>query len=177
MKNFLTLISIFTLSQVAQAASSFQVSLVPDVALVEQGALVEGLALNVWGDNQVRGIDLGFINQQSGNSMGFTWSILGGTVENYEGVIFGGIFTHSTGEVVGWQAAMINVSSGSIRGLQSGWVNIAQDVTGVQFGLINYTKRLNGVQIGFANIVETNPWFTELPTKLAKGFPIVNWSF
>ena len=177
MKKIISLLSILAVAQGAHAAAGFQASLTPEIAVVEQGAAVKGVALNIWGDNQVRGLDLGFVNQQSGDSAGFTWSFLGGTVENYKGVIWGGFFTRSTGDVVGWQAAMINVNSGTLKGIQSGWVNVAQDVTGVQLGLINYTKNLNGVQIGLANIVESNEWFTEFPSELAKGFPFVNWSF
>lgn len=177
MKKIISLLSIFALAQAAHAAAGFQASLTPDIAIVDQGAPVKGLALNIWGDNQVRGADLGFVNQQSGDSIGFTLSILGGTVENYKGVIWGGFFTRSTGDVVGWQAAMININDGSLKGLQSGWVNVAQNVTGVQLGLVNYAKNLTGVQIGLANIVESNEWFTDFPTDLAKGFPFVNWSF
>ncbi|MFT4901055.1 MAG: hypothetical protein ACI81V_000322 [Lentimonas sp.] len=177
MKKIISLLSIIALGQGAQAAAGFQASLTPDIAIVDQGAAVKGLALNVWGDNQVRGVDIGFVNQQSGDSMGFTWSFLGGTVENYKGVIWGGFYTRATGDVVGWQSAMVNINDGSLTGLQSGLVNIAQDVTGVQLGLVNYTKRLNGVQIGLANIVERNSWFQDFPEELAKGFPFVNWSF
>ncbi|MFU8848606.1 MAG: LA_2272 family surface repeat-containing protein [Opitutales bacterium] len=165
------------LAPVSQAESAFQASLTPEIALVEQGALVKGLALNIWGDNQVRGINLGFVNQQSRDSLGFTWSFLGGTVENYKGVIFGGFFTQSTGDVVGWQAALVNLNQGSMTGLQTGFLNYSQNMTGLQLGFINYAKQMHGVQIGLANIVEENPWFDAFPEKLAYGFPFVNWSF
>lgn len=176
MKKIISLLALFALAQSGYSAG-FQASLTPDIALVNQGALVEGVALNIWGDNEVRGLDLGFVNQQSGSSKGFTISLLGGTVHNYSGVVWGGIFTKSTGDVVGWQAAAINISSGSIKGLQSGWVNIAQNMRGVQLGLVNYAKNAYGVQVGFVNIIESNEWFQDLPNDLAKGFPIVNWSF
>jgi len=47
----------------------------------------------------------------------------------------------------------------------------------LQLGFINYAENLHGVQIGLANIVRSNPWFSELPQNLATGFPFVNWSF
>lgn len=97
--------------------------------------------------------------------------------QDYTGVIWGGIFVRSTGQVVGWQSAWININDQEITGLQSGLVNIANQANGLQLGFVNYAKNLNGVQIGFVNVVESNEWFTGLPTELAKGFPIVNWSF
>jgi hypothetical protein len=78
---------------------------------------------------------------------------------------------------VGWQSGALNYAQGTFKGLQSGWINVGQDTTGVQIGLLNYTESLKGVQIGFLNIVKNNGWFDEFPNKLAKGFPIVNWSF
>ncbi len=177
MRKFIPLLAIVALIQASHAQSAFQASLTPDIALVEQGSLVEGLALNIWGDNEVRGINLGFVNQQSGNSLGFTWSFFGGTVENYKGVIFGGLFTQSTGDVVGWQSAAINLNQGSMKGLQTGLLNYSQNMTGLQLGFVNYAKQMHGVQIGLANIVEENPWFDAFPEKLAFAFPVVNWSF
>lgn len=177
MKKLLVLLPAIILSYSAQATSAFQASLTPDIALVEQGATVKGLALNIWGDNEVQGLNLGFVNQQSGNSKGFTISLLGGTADDYTGVLWGGFFTLTTGDVVGWQGATVNISQGTMTGLQTGFVNITTDMTGLQLGFFNYAKSLNGVQIGLANIVESNPWFREAPQKLATGFPFVNWSF
>jgi len=177
MKKIITLISVLALTPCAYADGPFQASLTPDIAILDKGATVEAFALNVWGDNEVHGLNLGLFNQQSGDSYGFTYSLLGGTVENYKGVIWGGFFTQATGDVVGWQAAMININQGTMTGLQSGLVNYSVDMTGLQLGFINYAKNLNGVQIGLANIVESNPWFSDMPEKLAMGFPIVNWSF
>jgi hypothetical protein len=80
------------------------------------------------------------------------------------------------GEFVGWQAGFLNYGE-TFVGLQLGAVNVANKCTGLQLGYVNYTKELEGIQIGFVNIVEANPWFTEFPNKLAKGFVFVNWSF
>lgn len=177
MKKAICLLSVLALAHTAHANGPIQLSLTPDIAILDQGATVEGLALNVWGDNEIHGINLGLFNQLSDDSYGFTWSLLGTTVENYKGILWGGIYVQSTGNVVGWQSGLININQGSMTGLQSGFVNIADDMTGLQLGMINYAKKLNGVQIGLANIVESNPWFTEAPEKLAMGFPFINWSF
>jgi len=157
----LLLLLSFGFLHLARAESAFQVSLTPEIALVEPGLPVHGLALNIWGDNQVRGLNLGFVNQQSGDSVGFTWSLLGGTVENYRGILFGGLFTPSTGEVIGWQAAAINLNEGSMKGLQTGLFNYSQDLSGLQLGIVNYVNEMHGVQIGLVNIIEENPWFDD----------------
>jgi len=177
MKKILTLIAVITVANSAYAASGFQAALTPDIAIVDRGATVKGVALNIWGENQVNGLDLGFVNGLNGQSTGLSWSFLGSYAEDYKGVLLGGFFVRSTGEVTGWQDGAINISTGNIHGLQSGLVNIAKDVKGVQLGFLNYTEQLQGVQIGLLNVVTQNEWFTELPEDLAKGFPFVNWSF
>lgn len=160
-----------------QAERAFQVSLVPDVALVPKGESVRGVALNVWGENQVNGLNLGLVNGMVGDSAGLSLSFLGTYAQDYTGVLWGGFFARTTGSMVGWQSGLINLSEGSLLGLQSGLANVSADVTGLQWGLVNYTQRLNGVQVGLINIVTTNPWFSGLPNKLATGFPFINWSF
>lgn len=177
MKKILLSISLLLITHVACAERPFQLSLTPDIAIVPKGETVRGLALNVWGENQVNGVNLGLVNGMVGDSSGFSWSYLGSYVESYRGVIWGGFFTRSTGDVVGWQSAAVNISSGTLVGLQSGLVNVGTDVTGVQLGLVNYTRDMRGVQIGAVNIITSNPWFRDFPSSLATGFPIVNWSF
>jgi hypothetical protein len=56
-------------------------------------------------------------------------------------------------------------------------VNVAKEFHGFQSGLINYTETMSGIQLGFVNVIKENPWFSEFPSKLAKGFVFVNWSF
>jgi hypothetical protein len=177
MKKF-SLIALFLASvNFLHAEAPFQLSLVPDVAIVPKGAPVRGVAINAWGENQVNGINLGLVNGMVGDSAGLSISFLGTYAQDYTGVLWGGFIARTTGNIVGWQSGMINLSEGSLLGLQSGLANISNDVTGLQWGLVNYTRTLNGIQIGLANIVTTNPWFSGLPGKLATGFPFVNWSF
>ncbi len=177
MKRILLIASFLVAGHVASAQSAFQLSLTPDIAIVDRGETVRGVALNIWGENQVNGLDLGFVNGLVGESSGLSWSLIAAYGESYTGVLWGGFVAYTTGDIVGWQAGGINISRGSLVGLQSGWVNIGNNVKGVQLGFINYTEDLTGVQLGLLNIVRSNPWFTEFPSKLATGFPIVNWSF
>lgn len=177
MKKILLTASLLLATHLACAQSGFQASLTPDIAIVPKGDTVRGVALNIWGENQVNGLNLGLVNGMVGQSSGFSWSYIAAYAEDYRGVLWGGFFARSTGDVVGWQSAFVNISNGSLVGFQSGAVNIGSQVKGLQLGLVNYTQDLHGVQIGVLNIVRSNPWFTEFPNKLATGFPIVNWSF
>ena len=177
MKKSLLLVSLLLITHLASADRPFQAALTPDIAIVPRGETVRGVALNIWGENQVNGISFGLVNGLVGESSGISWSFLGTYAESHTGLIWGGFLAYSTGDVLGWQAGMLNVSTGSLVGLQSGLVNVASDIRGVQFGLVNYTDRMHGVQIGLLNVITTNPWFTDFPSKLATGFPIVNWSF
>ncbi len=177
MKKIITLLSLCAASTAANAGSALQLSLTPNIALHNTREKISGLSLNIWGKNQVNGIDFGFVNGLRGKSSGISLSYLGTYGEDYKGVIWAGFYANTSGEVSGWQAAMLNINSDELTGLQSGWVNIGNEITGVQLGLVNYTKELHGVQVGLLNWVDDNEWFTELPNELSKGFPFVNWSF
>ena len=177
MKKLLVTASLLLVTHLALADRPFQAALVPDVAIVPRGEPVRGLALNIWGENEVTGVSLGFVNGHVGESKGFSWSYIGTYAEDYTGVIWGGFFTHTTGDVLGWTNAMVNISRGSFTGLQTGVVNWGAEVKGVQFGLVNYSSNLHGVQVGLANIATNNAFFTDLPRDLSPGFPFVNWSF
>ncbi|HLS28153.1 MAG TPA: hypothetical protein VK041_05845 [Opitutales bacterium] len=177
MKKTVLIISLLLGVHVAAAQSSFQASLVPDVAIVPRGENVRGVALNIWGENQVNGLSLGFVNGLVGESSGLSLSFLGTYAEDYTGVIWGNFVAYSSGDVVGWQAGLVNVNTGSFVGLQSGFINVGNQTKGLQLGFVNYTENLQGVQLGLINVALNNPWFSDFPQKLATGFPFVNWSF
>lgn len=176
-KKSLLAAGLFLLANLAAAQSSFQLSLVPDAAIVPRGENVQGLALNVWGENEANGVTLGLVNGFVGQSSGFSYSLIGTYGYNYRGVAWGGLVTYFEGEVRGWQAGLLNSNTGTLVGLQTGLINYATNARGLQWGFLNYTDYLHGVQIGLVNIVGTNPAFTALPEKLAPVFPFVNWSF
>ena len=172
---FLTATAVLALGLTAQADSAFfQASLTPDIAIQSRDTRISGVSLNIWGENPQGGFALGFVNGSTGDSSGFSLG-LGNYAENYTGVHWGFV-NCASGRFVGWQDGFINHAK-EFQGLQSGFVNIADTASGLQFGVVNYTREMNGVQIGFANIITENPWFSEFPNKLAKGFVFVNWSF
>jgi hypothetical protein len=155
--------------------TAIQLSLTPDVALFPRTTTVRGISLNIWGENQQWSLTLGLVNGSTGDSGGFSWGIVNYD-ESYRGFQWGAVNV-SRESFVGWQHGYVNVSQGTFTGFQSGWVNVSQDFTGFQLGVVNYSQKLDGLQIGLANVAMNNSWFEEFPDKLAKGFPIVNWSF
>lgn len=159
----------------------FQASLTPDIAVHPKTDRINGLALNIWGENPQHGAAIGFVNGSTGDSKGFTWGLFN-YADSYTGVAWG-LVNYSRTSFVGWQGGiffcpcLVNVSQGTFVGFQEGVVNCAQEFHGFQLALVNYTENLRGVQIGLVNIALNNPWFSDFPDKLATGFPIVNWSF
>lgn len=156
--------------------SAFQASLTPDIAIDPRTTEIDGVSLNIWGENPQKSFTLGFVNGSTGDSEGFSVGLVNYD-ESYTGVHWG-IVNYSSQKFVGWQDGAVNVSQGYFKGFQHGYVNVAEEFHGFQLGWVNYADNLdNGVQIGLINIAVNNPWFTDFPDKLAKGFPIVNWSF
>jgi hypothetical protein len=154
----------------------FQAALTPDIAIQPKTAEIGGIALNVWGENPQHCFALGFVNGSTGESGGFTWAFFVNYADSYKGVAWSMVNISHT-SFVGWQSGLANISKGKFSGVQTGWLNIGQEVHGLQWGVVNYAENLNGVQIGLANIATETPWFSEFPSKLAKGFPFFNWSF
>jgi hypothetical protein len=152
-----------------------QLSLTPDIALQPRTTIINGLALNIWGENPQHGLALGIINGSTGDSAGFSWGIVNYD-EKYHGVQWGAVNV-SRQEFVGWQRGFVNFDQGIFTGFQDGLLNMSEETHGLQLGFVNYAQQLHGVQIGIVNVAMNNPWFTEFPNKLATGFPIVNWSF
>lgn len=176
MKKLFSAILISTLATVSVTAeeSFFQASLTPKIAIHSEDTRINGITLNIWGENPQSAFAWGFVNGSTGDSVGLSMSLFNYT-ENYTGVQFA-FANYSSGKFIGWQSSAVNIGN-EVVGVQSGTVNWAKNVRGVQFGFFNYTEDLYGVQIGAVNIVKNNPWFTEFPDKLAKGMVFVNWAF
>jgi len=155
--------------------SAFQASLTPDIAIHPKTTEIRGLSLDIWGENPQHSLNLGFVNGSTGDSGGFSWALVNYS-DSYIGVQWG-IVNYTKQSFTGWQDAWVNYDEGYFKGFQEGLVNVTTDMHGLQFGGLNYAEKLNGVQIGLINIVDSNPWFDQFPDKLAKGFPIINWSF
>lgn len=159
MKAILTsiILGVFTLS--AMADEFIQLSLTPDIAIQSRDTVINGLSLSIWGENEQHGLAIGIVNGSTGSSSGLSWGLVN-YADSYKGAHLG---------FINW--------ADDFEGLQWGTVNITRNFNGLQAGFINYTDTLEGVQLGLINIVNQNPWFDELPNKLARGFPFVNWSF
>ena len=162
MKQILLVVAVATMTfgAFAEETHFFQASLTPEIALRPKTDRISGISLSIVGSNPQNGLELGFVNGSTDESSGFAWGLWNDT-ETFNGV--------------SW--AFVNTCSKKFSGWQSGLVNISKEFHGLQTGLVNYTDSLRGVQLGVVCIVNDNPWFTEFPDKLAKGFVFLNWSF
>ncbi|MCX6895007.1 MAG: hypothetical protein NTZ16_05800 [Verrucomicrobia bacterium] len=177
MKTLIIIISLaITVTAVQAGEALLQLSLTPDIAIHPKTTQINGLALNIWGENPQHSLNLGIVNGSTGDSMGLSWAFIANYADSYTGVQWAFVNV-SQRNFLGWQSGAVNFSQGTFTGLQSGWINVAQEFHGLQLGFINYAEKLNGVQVGAVNVAMNNPWFKEFPNKLATGFPFVNWSF
>jgi hypothetical protein len=144
---------------------------------------VNGLRLSVLQGkaDKVRGVDFGLLSLSSkGNfsGAGFIMGICHVTGDMDGGVTFALIAKHE-GNDTGLNASFINLTNNVKKGMNFGFVNVAQGHTmidfggfngsessTVQIGFINMTRRIDAVQIGFINMAE-NGFFPI--------FPIVNF--
>ncbi|TAL01698.1 MAG: hypothetical protein EPO07_08065 [Verrucomicrobia bacterium] len=161
-KLLLTILSFTCLASLRADEVAFQLAFTPDVAIHPRTTYVRGISLDIWGENPQTSFNLGVINGSTGESVGFSWALLGNYAESYTGIQWGFV-NYCERDFLGWQGGLLNISQGNFTGLQTGFVN--------------YAENLKGIQLGLLNIAMNNPWFSEFPTKLATGFPIVNWSF
>ncbi|MGH7951331.1 MAG: LA_2272 family surface repeat-containing protein [Limisphaerales bacterium] len=178
------------MSTMPEDAACFQASLTPAIAIHPRTTEINGLALNIWGENPQHSFNLGIVNGSTGDSSGFSvgvvnyddsyvgvqWGVVNCSKESFSGWQWG-LVNDANGIFNGWQEGVVNISKGTFTGWQDGWVNVSEEVHGLQTGIVNYAEDLNGVQIGLANIAVNNGWFDDFPDQLAKGFPLVNWSF
>ena len=162
MKKIILIIAICFLASSAYAETKpFQLSLVPEVAIHSKDTRIEGVTLNIWGENPQSAFALGFVNGSTGDSAGLSLGFFN-YAQNYKGVEWG------------W----VNYTSGNFTGLQYGIFNYAGTFSGLQLGWINFAQTgKTGVQIGLINIIPSNQWFKGFPQELAKGFVFVNWRF
>jgi len=56
----------------AGESHAFQASLTPDIAIYPKTTQINGIALDVWGENPQHIPNLGFVNGSTGDSCGFT---------------------------------------------------------------------------------------------------------
>lgn len=175
---FTILIAVMVTASMAMAQSKpIQLSLTPDIALYNKNTKIEGLALNIWGENPQSALAIGLVNGSRGSSAGFSFGFLANYADSYTGVQWA-MVNYAKANFLGWQAAFVNYTEGPVKGLQTGFVNYAGNLTGLQLGFFNYaSKAATGVQLGLINLIPQNQWFTNFPNELAPGMVFVNWRF
>ena len=155
--------------------AGFQASLTPDIAVEEPDTRINGVGLNIWGENPQSALTLGFVNGSMGESKGVSVGLFN-YAENYAGFHLGFV-NYARGEFSGLQMGPVNIA-GTLNGVQLGWVNIARELSGVQVSWVNYASTVrSGVQVGLVNLIADNTWFKDFPNDLAMGMVFVNWSF
>ena len=146
------------------AAAGFQLSLTPDIAIHEDTTPINGVTLNIWGQNPQSALALGLINGSSQASSGVSLGLLANYAEDYSGA-------H-----LAWFA---NYASGRFSGLQCSAFNYAQTLNGVQLGWVNFAETVEkGLQVGLLNVIKNNVyWFGAMPEQVAPMMVLVNWRY
>jgi hypothetical protein len=171
------MVSLLVASGVMAGNKPLQISLTPDLALFDRNETIEGITLNIWGENPQRALALGIVNGSTGQSAGMSWACILNYADGYTGIQWAPI-NYVKSDFLGWQAGFVNYTDGMMKGLQSGAVNYAGRLTGLQFGFVNVAATAEtGGQIGIVNLMPQNRWFTGLPNELAPCMILVNWRF
>jgi len=164
-------------SSQAMASKALQLSLTPDIALHGRGTRINGVSLNIWGENPQTSFALGIVNGFDDMSKGFSLGLLLNYSDSYTGFQLGCV-NYTTGTFLGGQLGIFNYTVGTMQGVQLIGVNYAGRLRGVQIGLINYAAEVeSGVQIGLINIIPYNTWFTRFPDQIAPAMVLLNWRF
>ena len=158
--------------------AAIQLSLTPDIALQSQDTRIEGLSLNIWGENEQSALTIGLVNGARNDSQGLMLGYILNYADNYKGLQWGFV-NYNTGDFLGWQSGFVNYTAGRFKGLQSGFINVTDTFSGLQLGVINMADEVeSGVQIGLINVISENQdFFTNLPDELAPAMVFVNWHF
>ena len=171
------LVGVMAAAGAMAGSKPIQLSLTPEIALYDRSETIEGLTLNIWGENPQTALAIGFVNGSTGRSAGLSLGVILNYADDYTGVQWA-LVNYTKGDFLGWQGGFVNYTDGLMKGLQSGVVNYAGRLTGLQFGFVNYAATAEtGVQIGLVNLLPQNQWFTGLPDGLAPGMILVNWRF
>ena len=163
-KLILVFIGCFFATGAFAQTQSFQLSLIPDIAIHSKTTHIKGVSLSIWGENRQSALALGVVNGSTGTSSGISLGLLANYAESYEGAHL---------------AYIANYSSVRFSGLQLAAFNYAARLHGLQLGFVNFAETSDkGVQVGFINIMNnTKEWFRYFPNEIAPVMPFVNWRF
>ena len=166
----------------AEESHFFQASLTPDIAIYPKTTEINGLSLNIWGENPQQGVALGFVNGSTGDSAGFSWGLF-----NYSDPtpVFRGVGQLSTKPALSaGRAVLFSGPAWSMSRKASSLVfsqpdcQLRQGISRPSAGLCQLhgksSRRANWAGQHRGSTIRGSMIF---PDKLATGFPIVNWSF
>ncbi len=154
-KVFKVFLILIALTSTMYAQGAVQLSLINSIQIVPENQSVTAFRLAIYGKNRAtQYVDLGIVTQNtSGMSQGVQFSFVG-----------------LQDDFTGWQAATaFNYSTGSVKGLMTGAVNLSGHMNGLQMGIVNVTDTAYGLQLGLLNFIKKGGF---LPF-----FPIFNFSF
>ena len=152
---FMILLVLIVFTSMVYADGAVQLSLINTIQIVPENQAVTAFRLAIYGKNTTtQYLDVGIVTENtSGISKGIQWSFVG--LQN---------------DFTGWQSATVfNYSTGSVKGLMTGAVNISGYMSGLQIGIVNVTDTAYGIQLGLLNFIKKGGF---LPF-----FPIFNFSF
>jgi len=151
----MTILVLIALTTTVFADGAVQLSLINSVQIVPENEAVTAFRLAIYGKNtNTRYVDLGIVTQNtSGMSKGVQFSFVG-----------------SQDDITGWQSATaFNYSTGSVKGLMTGAVNMSGHMNGLQIGIVNVTDTAYGLQLGLLNFIKKGG--------MLPFFPLFNFSF
>ncbi len=120
-------------------ATGLQLSLCAPLQIFPDNYDVSGLRLNLlYGRNSnLRGLDLGLVNDVTGVAEGFQCGLV-----------------NLADDLSGLQVGVYNSASITANGFcQIGVANVGKDIRGVQLGVFNMCDTISGVQIGLLNFI------------------------
>lgn len=165
MKKFvMTVICCFLATSAYAGTKPFQLGLTPDVAVHSRATQINGVTINLWGENPQHALALGVVNGSTGDSSGVTLGLVANYAQSYKGLQF---------------AWLANYAAKNFAGLQWAAFNYAGNLRGVQLGLINFAQASQqGLQIGIINVMnQTKTWFKNFPHEVAPGMVLLNWRY
>ena len=144
-------------------ATGLQLALIPPVQIFPQDYDVSGLRLSLlYGRNgNVRGLDLGPINQVTGEMEGLQFG-LANIADSARGVQFAAVNLIHDAEGGIFQLGAFNKAE-TMRGFQFGFINIASEAQGLQLGVFNFCETTSGVQIGLLNFITQSDFIIFCP--------------
>ena len=171
------LLGILAIGGAMAGGQPFQLSLTPQLSLVDRTNKVDGVSLNIWGENRQSGLALGIVNGSTGFSSGLSVALILNYADFYNGIQVAPV-NLARADFWGLQIGIVNCTDGRMKGLQFGMLNIAGHLAGFQVGLVNYAgSAKKALQLGLVNVNPRNDWFTELPEELAPEMFFLNWRF